>query len=130
MLIGERQFRNHHILQEIRCELSRFIGELSAASVRGPFIFRHIPWLLPGTYIALAGCDPLRGTTARQRRKVQMSRDDEHERDEASHTSRRTFCAGLMLTSAGLVLTRPAQSKATSAQDSIAYPPDRFWLGS
>ena len=55
-----------------------------------------------------------------------MSRDDEHERDEASHTSRRTFCAGLMLTSAGLVLTRPAQSKATSAQDSIAYPPRRI----
>jgi len=55
-----------------------------------------------------------------------MSPDDEYERDEASRTSRRTFCAGLMLTSAGLVLARPDETKAATAQDLIAYPPRRI----
>lgn len=55
-----------------------------------------------------------------------MIYDNENSTDEPSHTTRRTFCAGLMLTSAGLVLARPAQTKAATAQDVIAYPPRRI----
>jgi len=51
---------------------------------------------------------------------------DQDARDELSHTTRRTFCAGLMLTSAGLVLARPAETKAATAQDLIEYPPRRI----
>ena len=55
-----------------------------------------------------------------------MSPYDEDEAHEPSHTTRRTFCAELMLTSAGLVLASSDLSKAKAAQDSIAYPPRRI----
>ena len=49
------------------------------------------------------------------------------EADELLHTTRRTFCADLMLTSAGLVLAVPSLSKANAAQNSlVAYPPRRI----
>ena len=54
-----------------------------------------------------------------------MSGYDDDEAGELSHTTRRTFCAELMLTSAGLVLAAPNLSKA--AQDAtVAYPPRRI----
>lgn len=56
-----------------------------------------------------------------------MSRYDEVETDEPSHTNRRTFCTGLMLSSAGLVVAGPDLIKAKAAQDStVAYPPRRI----
>ena len=54
---------------------------------------------------------------------------DHHEADacELSHSTRRSFCTGLVLTSAGLILARPALTKAKAAQDSVvAYPPRRI----
>lgn len=54
-----------------------------------------------------------------------MSCDDDVV-DELSHTTRRTFCAELMLTSAGLVLAGPELARAKAAQDSVAYPPRRI----
>ena len=54
-----------------------------------------------------------------------MSRPEEYEFNALSPSTRRTFCAGLMLTSAGLVLAGPDLTKA--AQDStVAYPPRRI----
>lgn len=54
-----------------------------------------------------------------------MNRNDEGDADELSHTTRRTFCTGLMLSSAGLLLTSPSLSEA--AQDSmVAYPPRKI----
>jgi len=53
-----------------------------------------------------------------------MNSHDEDKTDELSHTSRRTFCSGLMLTSAELVLAGSHLSPAEAAQDSVvAYPP-------
>jgi len=46
---------------------------------------------------------------------------------ELPHTTRRTFCTDLMLTSAGLVLAGPTLAKAIPAQDSmVAYPPRKI----
>ena len=51
----------------------------------------------------------------------------QNESDEPSHTTRRTFCADLLLTSTGLMLAAPALTKAVAAQDSmIAYPPRKI----
>ena len=56
-----------------------------------------------------------------------MNAYDEGDADEQSHTSRRTFCTDLMLTSAGLVLAGPGLAKAIPAQDSmVAYPPRKI----
>jgi len=44
--------------------------------------------------------------------------------NSSSHTSRRSFCTDLLLTSTGLVLAAPATTKILAAQDSmVAYPP-------
>lgn len=54
---------------------------------------------------------------------------DHNEADacELSHSTRRTFCAGLMLTSAGLMLAGPHLTKAKAAQEPVvAYPPRRI----
>lgn len=54
---------------------------------------------------------------------------ERHELDsnEPSHTTRRAFCADLMLTSAGLVLAAPNLPKVMAAQDSaVAYPPHKI----
>ena len=51
---------------------------------------------------------------------------DEGDANELSHTSRRTFCTELMLTSAGLVLVGSNLNKVEAAQDLIAYPPRRI----
>ena len=56
-----------------------------------------------------------------------MSAYDDAETDDLSHSTRRTFCAELMLTSAGLVLANPQLTRAKAAQDStVAYPPRRI----
>jgi Rieske Fe-S protein len=56
-----------------------------------------------------------------------MSPNDRRDADELSHTTRRTFCTDLMLTSAGLVLAGPTIAKAAAAQDSmVAYPPRKI----
>ena len=45
----------------------------------------------------------------------------------SSHTSRRTFCTDLLLTSTGLVLAVPTTAKVLAAQDSmVAYPPRKI----
>ena len=46
--------------------------------------------------------------------------------NEQSHNTRRAFCTNLMLTSAGLVLAGSNLTKATAAQETIAYPPRRI----
>ena len=46
--------------------------------------------------------------------------------DQASHTNRRTFCAELMFTSAGLVLAGSNLKKVSAAQESLAYPPRKI----
>ena len=56
-----------------------------------------------------------------------MSRQGKDESDELSLSSRRTFCANVMLTSAGLLLAAPNVSKAVAAQESeVGYPPRRI----
>jgi Rieske Fe-S protein len=55
-----------------------------------------------------------------------MNRYDEGDANELSHASRRAFCTGLMLTSAGLVLAGSNHTEVKAAQDSIAYPPRRI----
>lgn len=56
-----------------------------------------------------------------------MNSHDEGEAHELSDTSRRTFCMGLMLTSAGLVVAGSNVTTVTSAQDlMIAYPPRKI----
>ena len=55
-----------------------------------------------------------------------MSGHDEADAYELSHSTRRTFCAELMLTSAGIMLAGSNLTKAASAQESIAYPPRRI----
>jgi len=43
--------------------------------------------------------------------------------NEVSHTTRRTFCTDLLLTSTGLVLAAATINKVVAAQDSlVAYP--------
>ena len=55
-----------------------------------------------------------------------MNPNDEDD-DKLLHTSRRTFCTGLMLTSTGVVLAGPTVAKALPAQDSmVAYPPRKI----
>ena len=47
--------------------------------------------------------------------------------DSELHTTRRTFCTDLLLTSTGLVLAAPTVTKVVAAQDSmVAYPPRRI----
>lgn len=56
-----------------------------------------------------------------------MSRQSEDKSDKLSHTTRRTFCTNVMLTSAGLVLAAPNLSKVIAAQErEVAYPPRRI----
>jgi len=57
-----------------------------------------------------------------------MRRQGEDESDKLSHTTRRTFCTNVMLTSAGLVLVAPNLSKvvAESQESGVAYPPRRI----
>ncbi len=56
-----------------------------------------------------------------------MNQSDHRDVNDLSHTTRRTFCSDLLLTSAGLVLAAPAVTKVQAAQDSmIAYPPWRI----
>jgi Rieske Fe-S protein len=59
--------------------------------------------------------------------RATMNPYDEGDADKLSHTTRRTFCTDLMLTSAGLVLAAPNLAKALPAQDSmVAYPPRKI----
>jgi len=47
--------------------------------------------------------------------------------NELPHTTRRAFCADLLLTSTGLILAAPTVSKVVAAQDSmVAYPPRKI----
>jgi Rieske Fe-S protein len=56
-----------------------------------------------------------------------MNCHDESDANERSHSTRRAFCADLMLTSAGLVLAAPNLGKVAAAQDSmVAYPPRKI----
>ena len=55
-----------------------------------------------------------------------MNGHDETDANELSHSTRRTFCAELMLTSAGVLLAGSNLTKAAVAQESIAYPPRRI----
>ena len=49
------------------------------------------------------------------------------EANKLSHTTRRAFCADLLLTSTGLVLADPTVSKVVAAQDSmVVYPPRKI----
>ena len=53
-----------------------------------------------------------------------MNRQPEGDIHEASQTTRREFCADLLLTSTGLMLAAPGVTKAVATQDSmVAYPP-------
>jgi len=50
-----------------------------------------------------------------------------YDANEVSHTTRRVFCADLLLTSTGLILAAPTVSKVVAAQDSmVAYPPSKI----
>ena len=50
-----------------------------------------------------------------------------YDANEVSHTTRRVFCADLLLTSTGLILAAPTVSKVVAAQDSmVAYPPRKI----
>lgn len=56
-----------------------------------------------------------------------MNRNHEGDADESSHTTRRTFCTGLVLSSAGLLLTSSNASEVTAAQETmVAYPPRKI----
>ena len=56
-----------------------------------------------------------------------MNLNHEGYADDLSHTTRRTFCTGLIASSAGLVLTPPYVSEVIAAQDSmVAYPPRKI----
>jgi arsenite oxidase small subunit len=56
-----------------------------------------------------------------------MNRNHESEAGESSQTTRRAFCAGLVVSSAGLMLTAPAVGEVKAAQDSmVAYPPRKI----
>ena len=56
-----------------------------------------------------------------------MSSYDVANADKLLHAGRRTFCTGLMLTSAGLVLAAPNLSGVAFAQETtVAYPPRKI----
>lgn len=56
-----------------------------------------------------------------------MNRNHEGKAHDLSQTTRRAFCTGLIVSSAGLVLTPPDGNKVIAAQDSmVAYPPRRI----
>lgn len=56
-----------------------------------------------------------------------MNRNHEGDAADLSQTTRRAFCTGLIVTSAGLVLTPAYVSEVIAAQDSmVAYPPRRI----
>ena len=56
-----------------------------------------------------------------------MNRDHDGDADESSGTTRRTFCTGLILTSAGLLIVSPNANEVIAGQDSmIAYPPRKI----
>jgi len=55
-----------------------------------------------------------------------MSRRYEAGAYQLADSARRTFCAELMLTSAGLMLAGSYLTKAAAAQESVAYPPRRI----
>jgi len=56
-----------------------------------------------------------------------MRCQSEDKSDKLSHTTRRTFCTNVMLTSAGLVLAAPNLAKVIAAQESeVAYPARRI----
>jgi Rieske Fe-S protein len=46
--------------------------------------------------------------------------------DELSHTTRRAFCADLLLTSTGLMLAVPSVTNAIAQDSMIAYPPRKI----
>jgi len=46
--------------------------------------------------------------------------------NEQSHTTRRAFCADLLLTSTGLMLAVPSVTKAIAQDSMIAYPPRKI----
>ena len=47
--------------------------------------------------------------------------------NNSSHTSRRSFCTDLLLTSTGLVLASATTTEILAAQDSmVAYPPRKI----
>ena len=56
-----------------------------------------------------------------------MNPQQEGNVNEASQTTRRTFCAELLLTSTGLMLASPNVTNAVAPQDSlVAYPPQKI----
>ena len=56
-----------------------------------------------------------------------MDRQDETDVNGTTHTTRRSFCTDLLLTSTGLVLAAPTTTKIFAAQDSmVAYPPRKI----
>jgi len=54
-----------------------------------------------------------------------MNPQDKADANELSHTNRRTFCTGLLVTSTGLMLTAPSVTKAIATQDSTVWFPPR-----
>lgn len=56
-----------------------------------------------------------------------MNAQDEGDGKEPSHTTRRAFCADLLLTSTGLMLAAPNVTKVIAAQESmVRYPPRKI----
>ena len=56
-----------------------------------------------------------------------MDRHDNGDRNELSHTTRRDFCADLMLSSTGLVLAAASVPNVLGRQEStVAYPPRKI----
>ena len=56
-----------------------------------------------------------------------MNRNHEGDADQLSRTTRRTFCTGLVLSSAGLLIASSNANEVSAAQDSmVAYPPRKI----
>jgi nitrite reductase/ring-hydroxylating ferredoxin subunit len=56
-----------------------------------------------------------------------MNLQDQGDGSQTSQTDRRTFCAGLLLTSTGLMLAPPNVTQAVTPQESaLRYPPRRI----
>ena len=55
-----------------------------------------------------------------------MDSYDEGDKDQPPYPDRRTFCTGLMLTSAGLVLVAPQLAKAANQDPMVAYSPRKI----
>jgi nitrite reductase/ring-hydroxylating ferredoxin subunit len=55
-----------------------------------------------------------------------MESYDEGDKDQPPYPDRRTFCTGLMLTSAGVVLVAPHLAKAATQDPMVAYPPRKI----